>query len=167
MIRQRQLSSPPGDVNNDGVFDSADLVAIFKANEYEDGVEANSTWSEGDFNGDGEFDSADLVYVFSHGSYVAAATSNAGDIDQSLIADDDVPQDANHEDGIAGNSMFEEGEWHSDQEFDSGEIVLAFQAGTHRTVASARVRSVAAETDFDMIPLLPNDLQRVCWLGRF
>ena len=58
-----------GDVNSDNVFDSGDLVDLFAENQYEDGVEANSTWSTGDFNCDGEFDSSDLILVFETGTY--------------------------------------------------------------------------------------------------
>ena len=65
-----------GDSNRDGIFDSADLVAVFKAGEYEDDVTNNSTFEEGDWNGDGDFDSSDLVAAFQSGSYVRAATLN-------------------------------------------------------------------------------------------
>ena len=36
-----------GDSNLDGEFNSADLVTVFAAAEYEDGLEANSTWATG------------------------------------------------------------------------------------------------------------------------
>lgn len=65
----------PGDSTGDGIFDSADLVAVFQAGEYEDGVAGNSTFAEGDWNGDGDFDSTDLVLVFQQGNYVNAAVS--------------------------------------------------------------------------------------------
>ncbi|MCA9213961.1 MAG: hypothetical protein KDB27_12905 [Planctomycetales bacterium] len=58
-----------GDANLDGEFNSADLVAIFAAGEYEDDVENNSGWAEGDWNADGEFDSGDLVAAFTDGGY--------------------------------------------------------------------------------------------------
>ena len=78
-----------GDVNNDGAFDSSDLVEIFMAGEYDDGFEKNSTFLEGDWNGDGEFDSADLVVAFRAGTYAAPAAkwSIAAAI-QSLFAID-------------------------------------------------------------------------------
>ncbi|MFC1758608.1 peptidylprolyl isomerase [Planctomycetota bacterium] len=60
-----------GDVNLDGVFDSADLIRIFAAAEYEDQDSANSKWSTGDFNCDGEFDSSDLVVAFEAATYKA------------------------------------------------------------------------------------------------
>ena len=58
-----------GDSNFDGVFDSGDLVTIFVAAEYEDGIANNSTWAEGDWDGDGDFGSGDLVFVFQRNEY--------------------------------------------------------------------------------------------------
>lgn len=66
-----------GDVNRDGAFDSADLVAVFQVGEYEDLIPRNSTFSEGDWNQDGEFDSSDLVLAFQAGHYDAEAAVNA------------------------------------------------------------------------------------------
>jgi hypothetical protein len=62
-----------GDVNNDGLFNSSDLVLLFQLGQYEDGVLHNSGFDEGDWNGDGEFDSSDLVLAFQAGSYSLAA----------------------------------------------------------------------------------------------
>ena len=59
-----------GNANLDDQFDSGDLVDVFKAGEYEDGIEDNSGWAEGDWNGDGDFDSSDLVFAFADGQYV-------------------------------------------------------------------------------------------------
>ena len=74
-----------GDANDDGVFNSSDLVQIFQAGEYEDRGRYNSTYEEGDWNGDGDFDSSDIVLAFQTGLYeqqlLAARTS---------IFDDDV-----------------------------------------------------------------------------
>jgi hypothetical protein len=58
-----------GDVNWDGVFDSRDLVLVFQAGHYDDGVPKNSNWSRGDWNGDGDFTSADLVFAFQTSIY--------------------------------------------------------------------------------------------------
>jgi hypothetical protein len=63
------LKSRPGDVNLDGRFSSADLVLIFQAGEYDDGIAANSSWTTGDWNCDGDFDSSDLVAAFILGGY--------------------------------------------------------------------------------------------------
>jgi hypothetical protein len=79
-ISRRQHGSPgtnddskPGDANHDGRFDSRDLVLIFAAGEYDDGIAGNSSWEDGDWNDDGEFDSADLVLAFIAGGYVPAS----------------------------------------------------------------------------------------------
>jgi hypothetical protein len=63
-----------GDANLDKRFDSSDLVAVWQAGEYEDGIPNNSTWAEGDWNCDGEFNAFDLVKAFQNGKYVRAAT---------------------------------------------------------------------------------------------
>ena len=60
-----------GDSNLDGEFNSSDLVTVFQAGQYEDGVASNSTWATGDWNGDGDFDSSDFVTAFSAGGYEA------------------------------------------------------------------------------------------------
>ncbi|MCA9215525.1 MAG: VCBS repeat-containing protein [Planctomycetales bacterium] len=59
-----------GDVNDDGRFDSTDLMMVFAAGEYEDGIARNSTFIEGDWNGDGEFDTSDIVAAFQAGNFV-------------------------------------------------------------------------------------------------
>ncbi len=58
-----------GDSNNDGRFNSSDLVMIFVAGEYEDNVDLNSSFETGDWNLDGDFDSSDLVLAFQLGHY--------------------------------------------------------------------------------------------------
>ncbi|MCA9197630.1 MAG: hypothetical protein KDA87_08840, partial [Planctomycetales bacterium] len=55
-----------GDANFDGEFNSSDLVQIFTANTYEQGL---ATWATGDWNGDGRFTSADLVAAFQDGGF--------------------------------------------------------------------------------------------------
>ena len=77
-----------GDSNGDGIFNSSDLVTIFQAGEYEDGIDDNSDFNEGDWNGDGDFDSSDLIFAFQLGDYDVLAARTAA-IDQlfSLNAD--------------------------------------------------------------------------------
>ena len=60
-----------GDANQDFIFNSEDLVAVFTVGEYEDPLVNNSTWSDGDWNGDGEFTSSDLVAAFVAGAFLA------------------------------------------------------------------------------------------------
>jgi hypothetical protein len=66
-----------GDSNRDGIFNSGDLVAVFTAGKYEDGIPGNATFEEGDWNGDGDFDSADLVFVFQKGNYDRTAIAGS------------------------------------------------------------------------------------------
>ena len=58
-----------GDADLNAEFNSSDLVNMFGAGQYEDGVPANSSWATGDFNGDKEFGSGDLVFAFADGGY--------------------------------------------------------------------------------------------------
>jgi hypothetical protein len=71
------LKSTAGDSDLNGVFDSSDLVSVFKFGRYEDGIDGETSWSAGDWNGDLEFDSADLVLAFKQGKYEQATDPNA------------------------------------------------------------------------------------------
>ncbi len=50
-------------------------------------------------------------------------------------------QAGEYEDDVVGNSTFAEGDWNGDGEFDSGDIVLAFQTGNY--LAAARLADIA------------------------
>ena len=65
-----ELGSDIADVNLDGRFDSADLVTIFSAGQYDRGASIEVTWTTGDWNCDGVFDSSDLVAAMQVGHYV-------------------------------------------------------------------------------------------------
>jgi hypothetical protein len=58
-----------GDASLNGVFNTGDLVHVFKAGEYEDSVVDNSGWEEGDWDGDADFSTSDLVLAFSTGAF--------------------------------------------------------------------------------------------------
>ena len=53
------MGTSPGDANLDSVFDSGDLVEVFRAGEYRRPDRWQLHWSEGDWNCDGEFDTGD------------------------------------------------------------------------------------------------------------
>ncbi len=63
------LDTDFGDSNLDGIFNTADLVQVLQAGEYEDGTPGNSTWSEGDWNGDGDFGTQDIILALQSGGY--------------------------------------------------------------------------------------------------
>jgi hypothetical protein len=65
LLENRQV----GDINNDRVFGSEDLMALFALGQYEDETDGNSTFATGDWNGDGDFTTADLVLAFQLGHY--------------------------------------------------------------------------------------------------
>lgn len=62
-----------GDANLDGIFNSTDLIQVFAAGEYEDGIAKNSKWKSGDWNCDGDFNSTDLIVAFQYGGYNPSA----------------------------------------------------------------------------------------------
>lgn len=62
-----------GDSNLDGHFDSADLLRVLAAGQYNDQLAGNSSWQTGDWTGDGEFDSADVLLAMQTGRYEQAA----------------------------------------------------------------------------------------------
>jgi hypothetical protein len=68
-VDQRTL----GDSNNDGSFNSSDLVQVFQSGLYETGEAAS--WEQGDWNDDGRFDSADITAAFREGPYGMAMTA--------------------------------------------------------------------------------------------
>ncbi len=63
----------PGDSNHDGLFDSNDIVLVFQAGKYEDGIPNNATFEEGDWDGNGDFNTQDFIYVFQLGHYETGA----------------------------------------------------------------------------------------------
>ena len=83
---QSVLRTSPGDANLDGFFDSRDIVAVFIAGEYSDGVDGNSGWSDGDWNCDGDFTSEDIVLAFQYGGYVAKAQPHTHDLATEIAA---------------------------------------------------------------------------------
>ncbi|MCA9196528.1 MAG: hypothetical protein KDA87_03280 [Planctomycetales bacterium] len=145
-----------GDANLDGEFNSSDLVAVFKAGEFEDAIANNSTWSEGDWNGDGEFDSSDFVWLFEIGYELGPRPPHSlrGDFDHDGRLDlDDINLLLRHvniesgessdvnDDGLVNNADIEFwvtnlkntwiGDANLDGEFDSSDLVLVFQAGKY------------------------------------
>ena len=74
-----------GDSNLDGEFNSSDLIEVFQATEYEDGIPLNSTWETGDWNGDREFDSSDFVRAFERGGYETGKRASVATPEPSFL----------------------------------------------------------------------------------
>lgn len=73
------LNANYGDADLNGLFNSSDLVQVFRFGTYEDGVPQNSGWGQGDWDCDGEFTTSDLVVAFADGGYTASATAEHTD----------------------------------------------------------------------------------------
>ncbi|MDG2383008.1 MAG: hypothetical protein P8N76_15175 [Pirellulaceae bacterium] len=79
-----------GDVNADAFFNSGDLISVFAAGEYEDGVPLNSTYNDGDWNGDRDFNSNDLIFVFQAGTFTAnevGVKARFGEVAAAVVGD--------------------------------------------------------------------------------
>lgn len=139
-----------GDSDLDGEFNSGDLVSIFQADEFEDGIPGNSGWVTGDWDGDGEFDTRDLVLAFQDGGFeqgfrylveeklrinedlrVGDHWFGDGNLDGEYNSLDfiDIFRAGEYEDEIAQNSSWATGDWNGDGEFDTRDLILAGQDG--------------------------------------
>jgi hypothetical protein len=118
----------PGDFNNDGLVDDADIDALFlqirsatpdlaydlTGDGAVDAADRDAMILEvigtafGDSNLDGVFNSSDLVHVFALGKY---------------------------EDGVGLNAGWADGDWNGDGEFSTSDLVLAFQYGGYSAAA--------------------------------
>ena len=116
-----------------------DLVTVFRDGDRLSWFE-NLMPHPGDANRDGRFDSVDFVQVFQAGEY---------------------------EDGIPGNSTWEEGDWNGDGDFDSADFVLAFQTGLYEVKSQAVDNPLAAAVDWlfaqDQRSEAPTCVRGVTW----
>lgn len=71
-----------------------------------------------------------------------------------------VFQQGEYEDRITGNSTFEDGDWNGDGEFDSADLVLAFQRGDFLFEAMSHQQSahLAAAVD-DLLANFKSDIE--------
>jgi hypothetical protein len=66
-----------GDADLDGEFNSANLINVLAAGQYEDGEDSNSGWLSGDWDGDGDFTFSDLIDALADGGYEAGPRAAA------------------------------------------------------------------------------------------
>ena len=79
-----------GDANLDGLFNTADFVAVLTAGKYEDGIPDNAGWADGDWDGDGDFNTNDLVIALQTGAYERAPEARS----VAAVAADPIRQDS-------------------------------------------------------------------------
>ena len=66
---RRLLACGVGDADCNGYFNTTDLVNVFQAGKYEDGIDGNAGWAEGDWDCDGDFTTNDLLAALTEGGY--------------------------------------------------------------------------------------------------
>ena len=116
------------DLTGDGTIDAADIDQLCRNTSVEG--------ASGDFNGDGTIDLADVDFLVSQvlGSQPGDANLdglfNSTDLEHVMIAGE-------YSDGIVRNSGWSEGDWNCDQDFDSYDIVWAFNIGNYTAAAPA------------------------------
>lgn len=127
----------PGDFNQDGRLDAAD-IGVFCA-----GMKAGDL--RFDVTADGRVDQKDLRHVVENyfGTVLGDANLDRRFDSQDLV---EVFQAGRYEDGRAGNASWAQGDWNCDGEFDSHDFVEAFTAGGYiDTPGAARaIADVAA-----------------------
>ena len=143
----------PGDVNLDGVFDSGDLIIMFQAGEYEDGIPGNSTREEGDFDGDGDFTTSDLVLVFRAGFFQrppAAVALNSAEFGDLNHRDNDDSRGLHIEKPLATSVKLSESNlFQREAELIASNVDAVFEnSGETRTNASAIRDQHRADEDF-------------------
>jgi hypothetical protein len=118
----------PGDFNDDGHTDIADLDLLAKA------LQQGSSDALYDLNFDGQVNDADRdrmvreILASDYGDANLDGLFNSSDLVQ-------VFQLGEYEDGVEGNSTWASGDFNLDGEFDTGDLVLAFQAGAYEVAA--------------------------------
>ena len=112
----------PGDVDENGVIDPADIDFLSSA------IREGSDDSFFDLNSDNVVDFEDHRFWVESLAMTTAGDSNF----DKLFNSSDLTaafQHAEYEDGVALNSTWSEGDWNGDGEFDSGDLVAAFSNG--------------------------------------
>jgi hypothetical protein len=126
--------SLPGDFNDDGTLDAADIDLLTLA-------VGGSTDARFDVNADGAIDQADRVFWVNELKRTYFGDAN---LDGEFSSSDLVETFAagQYRDNVVGNSTWATGDWDGDQEFDTSDLITAFQAGAYEQGPRAAVQSV-------------------------
>jgi hypothetical protein len=135
-----------GDFDGDGLINVTDITLLFEQ------LQSATPDIAFDLNGDGQVDAADrdvLILDLIGTTYGDATLDNVFESHDLVV----VFQIGEYEDGIPGNSTWDEGDWNGDGDFDSNDLLLAAQAGGYSLElprplaalgASARAGAIAA-----------------------
>ncbi len=110
-----------------------------------------------DLNGDGQVTDADRDTLILD---VMGTTYGDANLDYMFESQDIVRvfQIGEYEDGIPGNSTWDEGDWNGDGDFDSNDLLLAAQTGGYVTAApQAAVAALPPRRDLGLISALEAD----------
>ena len=112
--------APGGDFDANGIIDTADINLLFEQ------LRADAPDLGFDLTGDGQVDATDRDRLVLE---ILGTTYGDANLDRVFDSSDllQVLQTAKYEDGVPGNSTWEDGDWDGDGEFTSGDLVLAFQ----------------------------------------
>lgn len=129
-----------GDVNEDLVVDANDIDMLAMA------IRSEEQPAEYDLNADGAVDELDYRQLVR-----SVLNTDFGDSNLDGVFDSgdliEVFQRGEYEDGIDGNSGWEDGDWNGDGEFDSGDLVFVFQEGSYSNAVTDSHRLAAAAID--------------------
>ena len=125
----------PGDFNNDGVLDAADIDALTAE------ILAGGMGAAFDVNQDGAVDGADRIYWVDDLKKTYLGDSNL-DLEFSSADLVQVLGSGQYEDGIPGNSTWATGDWDGNGDFDTTDFVEALGGGGYEIGPRAAVSAV-------------------------
>ena len=141
---ERRATPLKGDFNSDGHLNATDINQLALA------LRDRSASSTFDLNSD------DLVNFDDHGFWVTETYSTYfGDANLDGVFDSgdliQVFQRNEYEDGIAGNSGWEDGDWNGDLEFDSRDFVAAFRSEGYEVGPRPSLNSVPEPSSLPLV----------------
>ncbi len=135
--RQAVAEKLPGDLNADGALSVEDIDL------HADRMNRPQVFYRYDFNGDRRVDLEDRRILVEE---IFGTTFGDANLDGQFASDDlvEVLQWGQYGDAVANNSTWSSGDWDGDLEFDSGDLVLALQAGGYER-SSLRAAKLTAD----------------------
>jgi hypothetical protein len=140
----------PGDFDSDGLVDVTDITLLFNE------LQSPAPDVGFDLNNDGQVNASDRDVLILE---IMGTTYGDSDLDYVFDSTDLIKlfQLGEYEDGIAGNSTWDEGDWNGDGEFDSNDLLLAVTTGGYVATRPEPVPAVAASSRISAISALEAD----------